>query len=425
MSISFTRCVRPTSAPVASCIPMNVTMKLRNLDKRLITILLIVFVQMVGASLIIPIIPLFAKNEFGMSPTLIALLISSFYGAQFIGGPILGRWSDRVGRVPVLIVSQIGTVISFVMFGMAGAVWVLFASRILDGLTGGNIVVAQAYVTDITPKEKRAQALGLVFAAFGVAFFIGPAIGGLLVGLGPRVPYFMAAVAAAIVVIMTIFTLDESMSAEDRAEHKARAERFSFAKALRVKPLMLALIIVFVAQSALGVVMATFALFGEAVLFESNAELGVGLLLAIVGLFQVLTQTALLGRAIDRFGETRVMSIAIAVRTISLGLFAIATMVWVMGIGSALFAIGSGLLLPTLQAIATKTVDDSMRGGVLGVYQSTTSLAVIISTAVSGVLFGISPHTPYIAAFALSALSIIPALVLAQHYGREPQTTSA
>jgi DHA1 family tetracycline resistance protein-like MFS transporter len=404
---------------------MNVTMKLRNLDKRLITILLIVFVQMVGASLIIPIIPLFAKNEFGMSPTLIALLISSFYGAQFIGGPILGRWSDRVGRVPVLIVSQIGTVISFVMFGMAGAVWVLFASRILDGLTGGNIVVAQAYVTDVTPKEKRAQALGLVFAAFGVAFFIGPAIGGLLVGLGPRVPYFMAAVAAAIVVIMTIFTLDESMSAEDRAEHKARAERLSFAQALRVKPLILALIIVFVAQSALGVVMATFALFGEAVLFESNAELGVGLLLAIVGLFQVLTQTALLGRAIDRFGETRVMAIAIAVRTISLGLFAIATMVWVMGIGSALFAIGSGLLLPTLQAIATKTVDDSMRGGVLGVYQSTTSLAVIISTAVSGVLFGISPHTPYIAAFALSALSIIPALVLARHYGREPQTTSA
>ncbi len=399
-------------------------MKLKNLDKRLITILLIVFVQMVGASLIIPIIPLFAKNEFGMSPTFITLLISSFYAAQFIGGPILGRWSDKIGRVPVLVVSQIGTVISFVMFGMADAVWVLFASRILDGLTGGNIVVAQAYVTDVTPKEKRAQALGLVFAAFGVAFFIGPAIGGLLVGLGPRVPYFIAAVAAGIVVILTVFTLDESMSAQERAEHQSRAERLSFVQALRVKPLMLALIVVFVAQAALGAIMATFALFGEAVLFESNAELGVGLLLAIVGLFQVLTQTALLGRAIDRFGETRVMSIAIVVRTISLGLFAIATMVWVAGIGSALFAIGSGLLLPTLQAMATKTVDDSMRGGVLGVYQSTTSLAVIISTAVAGLMFAISPHMPYIAAFALSALSIVPALLLARHYGREPQTAN-
>ncbi len=400
-------------------------MDLRKLDKRLITILLIVFVQMVGASLIIPIIPLFAKNEFGMSPMMITLLISSFYAAQFVGGPILGRWSDKVGRVPVLIVSQVGTVISFVIFGMAGAVWVLFASRILDGLTGGNIVVAQAYVTDITPKAKRAQALGLVFAAFGVAFFIGPAIGGLLVGLGPRVPYFIAAGAASMVVLLTVFTLDESMSAQEREQHHANAERLSFLEALRVKPLVLALIVVFIAQSALGVVMATFALFGEAVLFDTNAELGVGLLLAIVGLAQVVTQTAFLGRAIDRFGETHVMAAATVIRTLSLGLFAIATMIWVAGIGSALFAVGSGLLLPTLQAMATRTVDDSMRGGVLGVYQSTTSLAVILSTAASGVLFAISPHTPYIGAFVLSALSLIPALMLVRYYGRERQIAMA
>ncbi|GMQ93914.1 MAG: tetracycline resistance MFS efflux pump [Acidimicrobiia bacterium] len=397
----------------------------KNLDKRLVTILLIVFVQMVGASMILPIIPLFAKNEFDMSPTLITLLVASFYAAQFIGGPILGRWSDRIGRVPVLIVSQVGTVVSFVMFGMAGAVWVLFASRILDGITGGNIVVAQAYVTDVTPKEKRAQALGLVFAAFGVAFFIGPAIGGILVGLGPRVPYFIAAGAAAAVVLLTVFTLDESMTAEERAEHEAVAERLSLAETLRVKPLRRTLVIVFVAQSALGVVMATFALFGDAVLFESNAELGVGLLLGILGLAQVLTQTALLGRAIERFGEPRVMVVAIVVRTGSLGLFAIATMVWVAGLGSAMFAVGSGLLIPTLQALATRSVDDSMRGGVLGVFQSTTSLAVIMSTAVSGVLFAISPHTPFMVAFVLSGLSLVPALMLSRYYGRKPQAATA
>ncbi len=399
-------------------------MNLKDLDKRLITILLIVFVQMVGASLILPIVPLFAKNEFGMSPMLITLLVASFYAAQFVGGPILGRWSDKVGRVPILIISQIGTVISFVMFGMAGAVWVLFAARLLDGITGGNIVVAQAYVTDVTPKEKRAQALGLVFAAFGVAFFVGPVIGGLLVGIGPRVPYFVAAVAAAIVVLMTIFTLDESMTTREREEHRAVAERLSFSEALRVKPLMLALLIVFIAQLALGVVMATFALFGEAVLFTSNPELGVGILLAIVGFAQIVTQTALLGRAIDRFGETRVMSIAIVVRTTSLGLFAVATVVWVAGIGSALFAVGSGLLLPTLQALATRSVGDSMRGGVLGVFQSTTSLAIIVSTAASGLLFAVSPHMPYIAAFVLSGLSLIPALMLVRYYGRDPQTAT-
>jgi len=404
---------------------LTVSMNLKNLDRRLVTILLIVFVQMVGASLIIPIVPLFAKNEFGMSPTMITLLISSFYAAQFVGGPILGRWSDKVGRVPVLVVSQIGTVLSFIMFGMAGAVWVLFASRILDGLTGGNIVVAQAYVTDITPREKRAQALGLIFAAFGVAFFVGPAIGGLLVGLGPRVPYFIAAGAASIVVLLTIFTLDESMTADEREARRNRAERVSVFAVLRIRPLALALIVVFVAQAGLGVVMATFALFGEAVLFDSNPELGVGLLLGIVGLAQVLTQTSLLGPAIDRFGELRVMAAATVIRTAGLGFFAAATMVWLAGIGSAVFAIGSGLLLPTLQSIATKSVDDSMRGGVLGVYQSTTSLAVIISTAVSGVLFAISPHMPYIVAFGLSAVSLVPAVLLVRYYRREEQLASA
>ena len=399
-------------------------MDVRKLDKRLVTILLIVFVQMVGASLIIPIVPLFAKDEFGMSPMMITLLISSFYAAQFIGGPILGRWSDKVGRVPILIVSQVGTVLSFIIFGLAGAVWVLFAARLLDGLTGGNIVVAQAYVTDVTPREKRAEALGLVFAAFGVAFFVGPALGGLLVGLGPRVPYFVAALAAAVVVLLTVFTLDESMTPQQRARTEARARRLSFRDALRVKPLILALIVVFVAQSALGIVMATFALFGEAVLFDSNPALGVGLLLAVLGIAQVITQTSILGPAIRRFGETRVMAGATVIRTVSLGLFSIATMVWVAGIGVALFAVGSGLLLPTLQAIATRTVDDSMRGGVLGVYQSTTSLAVIISTAVAGVLFVMSPHMPYIAAFVLSALSLVPALMLVRYYGRQNVTES-
>lgn len=408
-----------------SLYPFWRTMNLRTLDKRLATILLIVFVQMVGASLIIPIVPLFAKNEFGMSPTMITLLISSFYAAQFIGGPVLGRWSDRIGRVPVLVVSQIGTVLAFVMFGMANAVWVLFASRILDGLTGGNIVVAQAYVTDITPRAKRAQALGLVFAAFGVAFFVGPAIGGLLVGLGPRVPYFIAAGAASIVVLLTVFTLDESMTVEERESTRARAGRVSVVEVLRIRPLVLSLMVVFVAQMGLGVVMATFALFGEAVLFESNPELGVGLLLGIVGLAQVLTQTIVLGPAIDRFGENRVMAAATVIRTASLGLFSVATVVWVAGIGSALFALGSGLLLPTLQAIATKSVDDSIRGGVLGIYQSTTSLAIIISTAVSGLLFAISPHTPFVVAFSLSALSLVPALLLVRYYRRNEHSATA
>src|SRR5262245_34987546 len=130
------------------------------LDKRLIVILLIVLVNMVGAAMVTPILPLYAQRQFHMSPQTITLLLASFFAAQFLAGPVLGQLSDRYGRIPILIISQIGTVISFIMLALAQQVWVLFAARILDGITGGNIIVAQAYVTDVTPRERRTEALG-------------------------------------------------------------------------------------------------------------------------------------------------------------------------------------------------------------------------------------------------------------------------
>jgi len=390
-------------------------MNFRSLDKRLVTILLIVFVQMVGAGLILPILPLYAKNEFNMSPTAVTLLVASFYAAQFIGGPILGRWSDKVGRVPVLIISQIGTVIAFLAFGLAWSAWVLFAARIFDGLTGGNIVVAQAYVTDVTPRENRAQALGLIAAMFGLAFFIGPAIGGLLVGLGPQIPYFVAAGAAAIVVLLTIFTLDESMTADEREALRSKAVKLKFRAALAIRPLMLAMSIGFITQFALGLVIATFALFGEAVLFDSNPELGVGFLLAFVGLSQIITQTAILPRALRRLTEGQVLLAGILVRSAGLVLYAITVGPLLALIGGMFFAMGGGLTMPPTQSIATKAVDDSKRGGVLGVFQSVISMSFIVSTAIGGVLFAVYPHLPNQVALAASILAIVPAIVLIRH----------
>ena len=171
-------------------------MKESLIDRRLATILLIVFVQMLGAAMIFPILPLYAKREFGLSDQVIPLLNTSFFVAQFLAGPYLGRLSDRYGRVPVLIISQIGTVISFVMLAFAPNMAMLFVARLLDGITGGNIIVAQAYITDITPRERRTEALGYVFAVFGLGFIFGPAVGTLLATVfGPRVPYLIAALA--------------------------------------------------------------------------------------------------------------------------------------------------------------------------------------------------------------------------------------
>ena len=362
--------------------------------------------------MILPILPLYAKNEFSMSPMEVSLLVASFYAAQLVGGPILGRWSDKAGRVPVLIVSQIGTVVAFIAFGLATAPWMLFAARIFDGVTGGNIVVAQAYVTDVTPTEHRARALGLVFAMFGLAFFVGPVMGGLLVGLGPRAPYFVAAGAAGIVVLLTVFTLDESMTAEERAEIRKKAVKLSFRAALSIRPLMFALILAFLTQFALGLVIATFALFGEAVLFDSNAELGVGLLLTFVGLSQIITQTSILPRALSRLGEFRLVGVGVGLRSLGLAFYAFTVVPALAAVGSFLFAMGGGLTMPPTQSIATKAVDDSMRGGVLGVMSASMSLAFIISMVVSGMLFTVAPHLPNQVALGASILAIGPALAL-------------
>ena len=127
-------------------------------DRRLLTILLIVFVQMIGTAMVNPILPLYAQSEFSLSPEVITLLLTAFFAAQFVAGPFIGRLSDRRGRLPVLLLSQVGTVIAFLMIGFAQSAVLLFFARVLDGVTGGNIIVAQAYVTDIMPEGKRTQA---------------------------------------------------------------------------------------------------------------------------------------------------------------------------------------------------------------------------------------------------------------------------
>ncbi len=406
-------------------------MKLKNIDKRLLTILLIVFVQMLGAAMALPILLLYAQRQFQIRPELNALLISSFFAAQFLAGPTIGRLSDKYGRIPVLIISQIGTVISFIMIGAAPNIAVLFVARILDGITGGNIIVAQAYITDITPPEKRTESLGYIFAAFGLGFVFGPALGGLLsAAFGPRIPFFMAAVAATVTVILTWRTLIESLTTEQRLKNRAaRNNSLKPAQVLRNTPLLAILLIAFIGQFALGLLQATFALYGDAVLFAEYSDrivdLGIGILLATVGLSQFLTQTMLLRRVLPRFGEVNLVIIGGLIRAVGMFFFAVATVPWLGLPGSLFFAMGMGLMMPPLQSLSTRTVADEVRGGVLGLYQSTVSLATIFSTALGGVIFAQNPRYPYWAGMTLSLFTLIPAYFFLRRPLRKPKPKTA
>ena len=401
--------------------------KLKNMDRRLLTILLIVFVQMLGASMIMPILPLYALRRFDMSPQVITLMGTAFFAAQMIAGPFLGRASDKYGRVPILIISQIGTAISFLMIAFAPSSSVLFAARILDGITGGNIIVAQAYITDITPKERRTEALGIIYAAFGLGFIFGPAIGGILSGtVGPTVAFVLAALAATLVVFLTWRTLDESLTPEQRAKNRQKGgATLSPNNVLKNHYLLMILLVAFVGQFVLGILQSTFALYGAAVLFagytQQITDLGIGLLLSIVGVTQLVTQLVILPRLVKRVKDPIIVIIGLSVRGVGVFIFAVALTPYVGAFGSMAFALGMGLLMPPLQSLATRTVDDELRGGVLGVYQSVVSLSTIISTAVAGVLFAISPTTPYWICVGLSLVALMPAFFLAKKLPPQPR----
>jgi DHA1 family tetracycline resistance protein-like MFS transporter len=393
--------------------------KLLQIDRRLLTILIIVFVQMVGAAMVLPILPLFAQREFQLSTSVITLLITAFFAAQFLAGPWMGRLSDQHGRLPVLIVSQIGTALSFVMLALAPNVWWLFIARILDGITGGNIIVAQAYITDITPKKERTAALGYIFAVFGLGFIFGPGLGGVLsAALGPRMPFMIAAAAAMVAVVLTWRVLDETVTDEHRSALREQKRSLALSTIMQNSTLLIVLLIAFIGQFGLGLLQGTFALYSEAVLFAGQSEdavnIGVGILYTVIGASQLFTQTFLLKRLLTRFGDLWLVFAGTIIRSLGLFILALFAIPLLGGVASMLFALGMGLLMPPLQSLATQAAPDELRGGVLGVYQSSISLATIISTAVSGAIFAVDPTLPFWSGGVLSLLALIPALVLVQ-----------
>ena len=389
-------------------------------DRRLLTILLIVFVQMIGTAMVNPILPLYAQSEFNLSPEVITLLLTAFFAAQFVAGPFIGRLSDRRGRLPVLLLSQVGTVIAFLMIGVAQSAALLFFARVLDGVTGGNIIVAQAYVTDIMPEGKRTQALGYVMAAFGMGFIVGPGIGGVLASqFGPHIPFLFAAGAAFATVVLTWFALEETLSKSDQARNRdSKRARLNPAVLMRNVPLLAVLGVSFVSRFGFGLLIGTFALFAEKVLFAgydfAAVSLGVGLLLMVVGVGQFVTQILLLPAALKRYSDPLIVLLGAGSRTVAMFLLAIATEPLLGSLSMVFFAIGSGLLLPPLQSLVTKTVVVEMRGAVLGLYHSVMSLGVILSTAVSGALFALDPTLPNWLGGILYCVALLPAAFLWQ-----------
>src|SRR3954469_13095054 len=265
-----------------------------------------VAIDLVGFGIVLPILPLYAK-QFGASAVTASALIAAFSGAQLIFSPIWGRLSDRVGRKPILVLSLAGTAVASLVTGLAPAVWVLFLGRILDGISGASVSVAQAAVTDLAPPEERPRLLGLLGAAFGVGFVMGPAIGGLAALGGAHVPFFVAAAIAGVNAVLAARRLPEThplrsgakVSPSDPAEGSAEATAF------RIPGVAALLAVAFLALSAFSAFEATFALFGQERLDLHLASTGG--VFAAVGIVIVLVQGGLVRPAVRAGGEHRVL----------------------------------------------------------------------------------------------------------------------
>ncbi len=372
----------------------------------------------IGATIVIPVLPLYTQRYFGASPQLVTLLYASFFIAQFVASPWIGRLSDRYGRLPVLIVSQIGTLASFLIMGAAETLPLLFFGRILDGITGGNIIVAQAYLTDITPVKQRTRGLGITWAAFGAGLIFGPPLGGVLASFGERMPFYGGALISGLTVLLTWWLLDESLTPEMRAERRLHhSDALDWAHIRRNRALLLILVIGFCAQLSMMLFQSSWSLYAGAVLFPGQpvdrVTLAAGLLFAVHGVGQLLTQLWLIESWVERFGEARLVIFGAVLRALALWTFALLPHPLTVGtIGMIGFAVGSGIMMPALQSLITQSVPEDVSGAVLGLYQSVVSMGVIVGAIASGFLFAQSPLLPYVVAGIVVSLTLLPSSVL-------------
>ncbi|MFI5456720.1 MAG: MFS transporter [Isosphaerales bacterium] len=384
-------------------------------------IVLIVLVDLLGFSLVMPLLAPFAK-QYGFEAWQIGLLFSAYPMCQLVAGPILGHLSDRYGRRPVLIFSQAGTALSFLILGLSRNFSVMLLARMLDGASGGNILVAQAYVADVTAPEHRARGMGLIGMAFGLGFVFGPLLGGVLLGLPLpqewrlRVPFLVAAGFSTLAWVLVLTRLPESRSGENKVRETARVVSWRGIVDTMTIPGVGRLVLTgFLAVFAFAAFEGTFALFLQSSMRwdaqkAAFAFAGIGFLSAVV-------QGGLIRRLVPRFGEVRLIVAGLVLAVLGFaglgfaGLSLVSSPSEVIG-SMMLLGVGQGLLSPSISGLVSRITPANEQGAVFGTLSSSQTAARMISYSTSNVLLGkVSAGAPYWGAFGVDLL----ALVLAGH----------
>ena len=344
-----------------------------------------VVIDLIGFGLVLPILPLWAE-QIGASPVQIGLVTASYAVAQLLFAPVWGRLSDRHGRRPIILISLAGSAVAALIIGFAGTLVVLLIARTLQGIAGASYAAAQAYVADITTAKDRARGMGLIGAAFGLGFVLGPAIGAVFSSIDQRLPFFVASGLAAVNLLIAYRRLPESR-APDRAEvSEAPVPRLALVRrALSSRDLAPLVWLSFVATFAFVGMETTFALFGERRFSYDPVQ--IGLLFTFIGVMAVFSQGYLVGRVVDRWGESRVMLAGLLGTAVGLLLVAVSHDLWLLLVALAALAVASGLVFSTTTALISLAAGEREQGTILGLSASVGGAARIGAPLVATALF--------------------------------------
>jgi DHA1 family tetracycline resistance protein-like MFS transporter len=392
--------------------------------KALLTLFLIVFIDLLGFGIIIPIFP-FVAERMGADPWLITFGGAGVYAlAQVISTPIWGRLSDAVGRRPVLMVSMVGSVVGYLWLGLAGTLSMLILARVISGLMSGNISAAFAYVADVTAPADRAKGLGMIGAAFGLGFMFGPMIGGLLGGDDPAtatflMPALVSAGLSAVAFLGATFFLKESLPPEHRKPWReaGKGSRSPLAAVSHSPVLMGVVAAVFLISIGGTILQSIFPIWGHDVLGLSPRDVGIAFF--AMGFVGVTVQGTVVGPMARRFGEKQVLygsAFLHAVGYITMGLANDHVM---LGLGAAFFAAGHASFNTTASSLLTLEAGPREKGAALGAMQSASAAGRIVGPASSGAIYtGLGTHAPFLA----GAILLIPAVLMLRrsHKGDVP-----
>jgi MFS transporter, DHA1 family, tetracycline resistance protein len=385
-------------------------------------IFLIVFMDLMGFGIIIPLLPLYAAR-YNASALDIGLLFSIYSACQFIASPILGAISDRFGRRPVLIFSQLGSSLGYLLLGVVMnlhwinpfyALLVIYCSRFIDGLSGGNISTAQAYISDVTTPQNRARGMGVIGAAFGVGFATGPALGALLVTIHPALPGYFAAAMSFGAMLQTFFRLPESRVHQPASSgqwlHPSR-----FAPIFRHAKLVQLLLIAFISMAAFVMLESMVALFLSNEHTFSFHDWQVGLYYAFLGVIIATVQGGFIGRLTKKFGEWPLAIVGPVFVAVGMGMLAVVgfkPILLILIVGGAINAIGRSLQTPTLYALISQNSDPKEQGMVFGLNQGMLSIARVIGPIIAAAAYHIHVSGPFIVGGAIVLLAALWTLAL-------------